>query len=1054
MRETYGQFIIITRKKMNNKTIIFGIALLLLINIALATPNSLNIQGKLTDTSDKLKTGTFNFSFRIYDNFTNGTNLYETNITATADSRGVYDAILNNIDLPFDVQYFMSLEIDNDGEMSPRVNLTSVPYSFTSNKSRALNTSRDVFVNDNVNLTAAGNIFASGNLTISQRVGIGTSSPNVKLEVNGTTTIGGDLNIPKNDLLIGGGYDAGGITLIGQGNDLGSGQFGKDILLDGDILSIVDVEINESFIPLFDLFSLLGNTTQRFLDVFVVNIKAGNETLTLDANVSIRGNLSVDGNASIDGTTLFVDAESNRVGIGTSSPSELLQVSGGNILLSNNRFIAFQDSILGTRETLGYNGANSIVLKNDISQVSTAVAINFSSDVSGIQSTKMVILAGGNIGIGTTAPTEILVVAGNANVTTKLSVGQKAEQNVDLEIADTTPEFGITESDQTDPAGRFQIYAVSDILRIWRKTTGDMMAFDGSTGNVGIGTTTPNDALEVIGSVRVSDSLNATSINASTITIKAALLLGWTNLTTFPAPCSAGQFMTAVGDEITCASPAETASAAGGWSNTSDDTSTSLNVIVNFGTFYVNTTDNVVGINNINPKFDLDVIGDVRISGDLNASLINATRLIVNQTLFVNDSRVGIGTSSPDGTLHVNTGSAGSVTASSEGDNLVVEDNGGVGFTLLAPDASDTNIFFGSASSSTNALIRFNRDALLMTIGTATANSEIKIQSGNQGEAIRIDSNQNIGIGTASPATLLDVQGKLNVTGNVSIAQDTLFVDNTSSRIGIGTAAPERTLHVVNVEKSLIIFETTKADDKQGPILRLRRNSASPADDDLIGAINFEGEDDSSNAEAFASINAQIKDTTDTTEDGDLYFSTMQAGTITEVMRIDSSGNVGIGTTTPTDRLQVMGNFSIRNQSDASKVFLFVSNATGRVGIGTTSPDTPFHVKKNVQIVATIESAEAGGAGAWLRLFHDDTTDSRWELAATGSGAAPGAGAFAIHERGAIEDYRFVIAPGGNIGIGDTDPDFSLEVVSNFSVSSASGNDGDRFIVNALGMEQ
>ena len=177
------------------------IIILLNLNIVLATPNSLNIQGKLTNPSGNLLTGTYNFSFRIYDSFTSGTILYEAkNMTLTTDSRGVYDAILRNINLPFYKQYYLAVKVSDDSEMEPRVNLTSVPYAFTSNQSKALNTTRDVFINDNINLTSTGNIDLNGTLNANNLkaatqldVGGGFSNGGLTVQQDGDIVTQGDV---------------------------------------------------------------------------------------------------------------------------------------------------------------------------------------------------------------------------------------------------------------------------------------------------------------------------------------------------------------------------------------------------------------------------------------------------------------------------------------------------------------------------------------------------------------------------------------------------------------------------------------------------------------------------------------------------------------------------------------------------------------------------------------------------------------------------------------------------------------------------------------------
>ena len=111
---------------------LWGIIFLLMINIVLAVPSTMNIQGELKSSTGAVQTGTFTFEFNIYDVATGGTSLWDETQSLSV-SQGIYDTILNDVDLSFDRQYWLGITVDTDSEMTPRINLTSVPYAFRAN---------------------------------------------------------------------------------------------------------------------------------------------------------------------------------------------------------------------------------------------------------------------------------------------------------------------------------------------------------------------------------------------------------------------------------------------------------------------------------------------------------------------------------------------------------------------------------------------------------------------------------------------------------------------------------------------------------------------------------------------------------------------------------------------------------------------------------------------------------------------------------------------------------------------------------------------------------
>ena len=128
-------------------------------------------------------------------------------------------------------------------------------------------------------------------------------------------------------------------------------------------------------------------------------------------------------------------------------------------------------------------------------------------------------------------------------------------------------------------------------------------------------------------------------------------------------------------------------------------------------------------------------------------------------------------------------------------------------------------------------------------------------------------------------------------------------VTSAGLQLGTGTAAAQ--LHLFSTDTTdQVIIENTDAGLDTAPDVVLYRNSASPADNDNLGNIEFRGRNDNSEDHAYAQILAQIEDATDATEDGVIEIITSSAGT--QSARIKAAGEyVGINEANPTHSLHV-----------------------------------------------------------------------------------------------------------------------------------------------------
>jgi hypothetical protein len=202
-----------------------------------------------------------------------------------------------------------------------------------------------------------------------------------------------------------------------------------------------------------------------------------------------------------------------------------------------------------------------------------------------------------------------------------------------------------------------------------------------------------------------------------------------------------------------------------------------------------------------------------------------------------------------------------------------------------------------------------------------------------------------------------------------------LFVDS-SGRVGLGTSSPEATLHTLGAAASegaavgQVIIDSTAA------------YNASPT-----SGIIFRITQDSSNTKAYvASIYAAKENAGDGDRRTSLIFGTRSSsGTTAERMRLDSSGRLGLGTSSPNRTLDVRGAGVFEDTVQATiwpqvatNVAGFGTNnnypmalvtngsqrlhitAAGLVGIGTTTVDERLHVSGG-NIKQQLASATQGG---------------------------------------------------------------------------------------------
>jgi hypothetical protein len=177
---------------------------------------------------------------------------------------------------------------------------------------------------------------------------------------------------------------------------------------------------------------------------------------------------------------------------------------------------------------------------------------------------------------------------------------------------------------------------------------------------------------------------------------------------------------------------------------------------------------------------------------------------------------------------------------------------------------------------------------------------------------MRIDADGNVGIGKTDPGAALDVVGDVEISSNLAVNTDDLFVDTVNSRVGIGTTNPQDVTHIwkngANDDHGLLIEQNNAGTGSATLKFGVAHTTESTAGLSKAGIFFKRGNTNGRGDLLFCMDNA------DDTNDVD---------TSNHALTIYRDGNVGIGTTNPQQNLNL--------HNDAESVYYRMSTTAGGV---------------------------------------------------------------------------------------------------------------------------
>jgi len=503
--------------------------------------------------------------------------------------------------------------------------------------------------------------------------------------------------------------------------------------------------------------------------------------------------------------------------------------------------------------------------------------------------------------------------------------------------------------------------------------------------------------------------------------------------------------------------------------------------------------DGKTGIGTSTPATKLDVAGSITVadhiihSGDTNNMISFGTDTQTFKTAgtsrmkIMSGGAIGIGTDTPVSRLHIEKGAY-------DYDDGTQDEDGDFHLMLKASEGSNSGdaVSLGFAQSTDGTTVgakishvvsgSYSRGHLTFSTNNTDGAADTTV------ERMRITNDGNVGIGTITPGSMLEVddtnaivevnastngsgvgwfkvsdQGTskwaMGLSKNASLSGSDfhIFEDASSNsprftikdggNVGIGTTSPDVPLHIKSTATgALLRLESTEAGSGSSPTIDLYRNSGSPAVSDFIGNILFSGTNDNSGEKVnYAGMEVFIEDETDATENAAIKFNVYEMGT--------PRTNFTIGSTLCTFN-QNSRNMDVRMLSDDGTNNFFSDASTNRIGIGTNAPTGTLSIQSSghdmIHLNRTVDN-EGYGMGIIGRAGNDSSTTAAHEYAGMffqiedhTDGAEKGSIAFNTSTGGTAADssstHAMQITSDNKVGIGTSTPQWDLSVPGDVAI--------------------